>query len=96
MLPGGSDSQESACEAADLGSILGSGRPSGEEKGYALPYSCLENPKDRGAWQSHKEIHGGREESDTTERLTFHSHALPGIVSNALHAFIYLTLITTM
>ena len=42
------------------------------------------------------EIHGGREELDVTERLTFHFHTLPGIVLNALHAFIYLILITTV
>ena len=35
-FPGGSDSKESACNAEDLGSIPGSGRPSGEEKGNPL------------------------------------------------------------
>ena len=30
-FPGGSDGKESACNAGDLGSILGSGRSPGEE-----------------------------------------------------------------
>ena len=33
-FPGGSDSEESACNAGDLGSIPGSRRSPGEEKGY--------------------------------------------------------------
>ena len=28
------------------------GRSSGEENGYPLQYSCLENSKNRGAWQA--------------------------------------------
>ena len=39
-----------AYNAGDLGSILGSGRSSGEGSGNPLQYSCLENPMDRGAW----------------------------------------------
>ena len=46
---GGSDSKESACNAGDLGSIPRSGRSPGEENGYPLQYSYLENPMDRGA-----------------------------------------------
>ena len=42
--------KESTCNAGDLGSIPGSGRSPGEENGYPLQYSCLENPIDRGAW----------------------------------------------
>ena len=34
---------------AGVGSIPGSGRFPGEGHGNPLPYSCLENPKDRGA-----------------------------------------------
>ena len=47
---GGSDNQESACNASDLGSISGSGRASGEGNGNPLQYSCLENPRDRASW----------------------------------------------
>ena len=38
-----------AYNAGDLGLIPGSGRSSGEGNGNPLQYSCLENPKDRGA-----------------------------------------------
>ena len=34
----------------DASSIPRSGRSSGEGNGNPLQYSCLENPKDRGAW----------------------------------------------
>ena len=47
--------KESACsvgDASDLSSIPGSGRSPGEGNGYLLQYSCLENPVDRGAWQT--------------------------------------------
>ena len=44
---GGSDGRESACNAGDLGSILGLGRSSGEGNGNPLQYSCLENSMDR-------------------------------------------------
>ena len=64
---GGSDSKRSAYSAGDLGSIPGLGRCPGEKNGNPLQYSCLENPKDRGArWAT---VHGF-EESDTTEPLT--------------------------
>ena len=49
-FPGGSDGRESACNAGDLSSILGSGRSPGEENGNPLWYSCLENSINRGAW----------------------------------------------
>ena len=51
-FPGGSDSKESACNAGDVGSILGLGRTPGEENGNPFHYSCLGNPMDRGAWQA--------------------------------------------
>ena len=46
-FPGGSDGKESACSAADPGSILGSGRSPGKGNSYPLQYSCLENSMDR-------------------------------------------------
>ena len=48
-FPGGSDGEESACNAADMSSIPQMGRSPGEGDGYPLEYSCLENPMDRGA-----------------------------------------------
>ena len=49
-LPGGSDGKASAYSEADLGSIPGSGRSSGEGNGNPLQYSCLGHPMDGGAW----------------------------------------------
>ena len=54
-FPCGSDSKESACNAADLGLISGSGRPPGEGNGYhasipAWRIPCTEEPGD------HKEL----------------------------------------
>ena len=41
-----------AGDAGDVGLIPGSGRFSGGGHGNPLQYSCLENPKDRGAWRT--------------------------------------------
>ena len=49
-FPGGSDSNTSAYNEGDLGSILGLGRSPGEGNGNLLQYPCLENPMDGGAW----------------------------------------------
>ena len=38
-------------DARDSGLIPRSGRFPGEGHGNPLQYSCLENPRDRGAWQ---------------------------------------------
>ena len=38
--------------AGDPGSIPGLGRSPGEGNGNPLQYSCLENLRDRGTWQS--------------------------------------------
>ena len=48
-FPGSSDGKESACNAGDPGSIPGSGRSPGEENGYPLQYSCLEDSMDKGS-----------------------------------------------
>ena len=42
-FPGGSDGKEFACNFRDPGLIPGSGTSPGEENGYPLQYSCLEN-----------------------------------------------------
>ena len=49
---GGSDAKGYACSAGDLGLIPGLGRSPGEGNGNTLQHSCLENPKDRGAWRA--------------------------------------------
>ena len=45
-FPCGSAVKEFICNAGDLGSIPRLGRSSGEEKGYPLQYSGLENSVD--------------------------------------------------
>ena len=45
-FPCGLAGKEYACNAGDLGSIPGLGRTPGEEKGYQLQYSGLENSMD--------------------------------------------------
>ena len=51
-FPGGSVVKNPPADAGDMGSVLGSGRSSGEGNGNPLQYSCLENPMDRGGWQA--------------------------------------------
>ena len=55
-FPGSSDGKESACSVGDPGSTPELGRSPGEENGYPLQCSCLENPMDRGAWGA--TVHG--------------------------------------
>ena len=45
-----------ADDLGDLGSIPGWGRSPGVGNGNPLQYSCLENPRDREAWQA--TVHG--------------------------------------
>ena len=59
-FPGGSAGKESVCNEGDLDSIPGLGRSPGEEKGYPLQYSGLEN-----SMYSPR----GCKELDTNERL---------------------------
>ena len=55
-FPGGSEGEESACNAEDPVSTPELGRCPGEGKGNSLQYSCLRNPMDRGAWRA--TVHG--------------------------------------
>ena len=45
-FPCGSAAKESTCNARDLGSVPGLGRPPGERKAYPLQHSGLENSVD--------------------------------------------------
>ena len=51
-LPSGKDSvvKNPAINAADVGSMTGSGRSPGKGNGNPLQYSCLENSMDRALW----------------------------------------------
>jgi len=47
---------DSVGEAREKSLLLRSGRSPGVGNGNPLPYSCLENPMDRGAWQAHVHV----------------------------------------
>ena len=51
---GGSDAKKSSCNAGDPGLIPMSERSPGEGNDSPLQYSCLGNPKDRGAWRAYR------------------------------------------
>ena len=63
-LPRWLSSKESACQSRGQGLIPVLGRPPGGGNGNLLQYSCLGNPRDRGAWRA--TVHGVKKESDTT------------------------------
>ena len=54
-----------AGDIRDASLIPGSGISPGEGNGNPLPYSCLRNPMDRGAWQAI--VHVVAKELDMTE-----------------------------
>ena len=64
-FPGVSDSKEYTCNAGDLGLVPGLGRSPGEEKGYPLQYSGLENSMDC-------RVHGVAKSQ--TRMSNFHKH----------------------
>ena len=69
-FPGGSVLENlpaSAGDSGDVGSIPGSGRVPREGNGNPLPYSCLEDPMDRGTWRA--TVHGVTKELDLTEHI---------------------------
>ena len=66
-----SDGKESTCNAGNLGLNPGSGRSPGEENGYLLQYSCLENSMDREAWWVYSPW-GHKEWGRTWVTNTFH------------------------
>ena len=63
-LPWWFSNKDSTCSAGDVGLIPGSERCPGEENGNSPHYSCLGNPRDRGALRA--TVHGVAKESDTT------------------------------
>ena len=72
-FPGGSEGKESACNAGDVGSILGLGRSPGGGHGNPLQYSCLENPHGQRRLAGYSPW--GHKESDTTEQLSTAQHS---------------------
>ena len=66
--PSGKASAHNAWDIRDAGSVPRLGRSPGGGNGNPLQYSYLKNPMDRGAWWA--TVYAGRNESDTTERLS--------------------------
>ena len=68
-LPQWLSSKESACNAADTGSVPELGRSPGGGNGNPLQYSCLDNSMDRETWQDR--VHRvTKSQTHTTEHLT--------------------------
>ena len=74
-FPSGSAVKNQPANAEDaagaMGSIPGLGRSPGEGDGYPLQYSYLENPMDRGAWQSM--AHRVEKSQARLKRLSMHA-----------------------
>ena len=68
-FPGGSDNKESACNAGNLDLIPGLGISPGEQKGYPLQYSGLENFMDC-------IVHGVAKSRTRLSDLHFHQNGL--------------------
>ena len=71
-FPGSSDGKDSACNAEDLGLILGLGISPGGGHSNPLQYSCLENLHGQRSLVGYHPW--GRKESDMTERLSTAQH----------------------
>ena len=71
-FPGGSAVKNPPAKQETWGSIPGSGRYPDEGNGNPLQYSCLKNPRNRGAWQT--TVHGVTKELDMTEQLNNNSN----------------------
>ena len=63
-FPGDSEVKNLLVNSEDKGLIPGSDRSPGEGNGNLFQYSCLGNPKDRGAWWA--TVHGVAKDSDMT------------------------------
>ena len=74
-ISGGSGGKESAHSAGDPSLIPGLGRSPGEGNGNPLQYSCLGNPKDRGAWWV--AVHGIAKSWTQLKWLSTHEHIMP-------------------
>ena len=68
------DDKESAYNRRDLGLILRLGKSSGGVHGNPFQYSCLENPTDRGAWQS--TVHRVKKSWTWLKWLSMHARTL--------------------
>ena len=58
----------------DVGSVPGSGRSPGGGRDSPLQYSCLENPMDRGAWQT--TVHEVAKSRTRLKQLSVHAQII--------------------
>ena len=80
-FPGDSVAKNPPANAGDTGSILGLGRSPGEgNAGNPLQYSCLGNPKDRGAWRGHKESDMTLQLNNNQKSATVKNKHFPGLL----------------
>ena len=70
--------------ARDATSIPGLGRSPGEGNRNPFPYSCLENPMDRGAWWA--TVHRVAESQTRRKQVSMHAH---------MHRYIFLLALST-
>ena len=71
MSPCGSDGKSSSANTGDVDLIPGLGRSPGKGNGNPLQYSCLENPRDRGAWRA--AVHRVAKSQTQLKRLSMHA-----------------------
>ena len=71
-----------AGDPRDAGSVPGLGKSPGEGNGNPLQYSCLENPRDRGAWWA--AIYGVAQSQTRLKRLCSSSRIIIKYSTNAL------------
>ena len=86
-FPGSSAGKESAWNAGDLGSVTGSGTSPGGGHGNLLQYSCLENPRDRGAWRA--AVYGVAQSWTQLKRLSSSSNHWQISIYHIRHCFSY-------
>ena len=83
-FPGGTVGKNLPASAGDEGSIPGSGRSSRGGNGNPLKHSCLENPKDRGAWWA--TVYGVTKSST---RLSAHTHGICYMIYEMIYDKVY-------
>ena len=90
-FPGGASGKEPACQCTlaitDMSLIPGSGRSPGGGHSNPLQYSCLENPKDRGARQT--AAHGVTQSGTRLKWCSMHV-CFPSLVLCPFHFYIIL------
>ena len=67
-----------AGDVKGMGLISGLGRSPGEGNGNPLQYSCLENPRDRGAWRA--TVHRVAKSRTRLKQLSMHTHSMWDLV----------------